>query len=157
MKEDGIFEQYDFYRESSIQLLDSVASEEQADVIPNGHSNSLRWNLGHILVAQEGIMYYFGMNQPGCISTKIQKAFKPGTSPKDWSASPLTLNEIRGLLLEQNGRIRETFSGTLGEPVANVFDFSDKKLKMVGDLFIFTLWHEGFHQGVINGMKRALK
>ncbi len=109
MKEDGIFEQYDFYRESSIQLLDSVTSEEQADLIPDGHSNSLRWNLGHILAAQEGVMYSFGMNQPGNIPEKIQESFNPGTSPKEWSAPPLTLNEIRELLLEQQKRIRETF------------------------------------------------
>src|SRR5699024_8718461 len=157
MKEEGIFEQYDFYRESSIELLDSVASEEQADVIPDGHSNSLRWNLGHILVAQEGVMYYFGINQTGDISTKIQESFEPGTSPEDWSASPLTLSEIRGLLLEQKERIRKTFSGRLGEPAANVFEIRDKRLKIIGDLFIFTIWHEGLHQGVINGMKRAIK
>jgi len=157
MKEEGIFEQYDFCRESSIELLDSVASEQQADVIPDGYRNSLRWNLGHILVAQEGVMYYFGINQPGDISTKIREAFEPGTSPEDWSSSPLTLNEIRGLLLEQKKRIRQTFYGRLGEPAANVFEFRDKRLKIIGDLFIFTIWHEGLHQGVINGMKRAIK
>jgi len=157
MKEEGIFEQYDFCRESSIELLDSIASEEQADVIPNGHRNSLRWNLGHILVAQEGVMYYFGMNQPGDISKKIREAFEPGTSPEDWSTSPLTLNEIRELLLEQQERMRRTFYGRLGEPAANVFEFKDKKLKIIGDLFIFTIWHEGLHQGVIKGMKRAIK
>lgn len=42
MKEEGIFEHYDFCRESSIELLDSITSEEQADVIPDGHRNSLR-------------------------------------------------------------------------------------------------------------------
>ncbi|WP_067730575.1 DinB family protein [Oceanobacillus damuensis] len=155
MLEDGIFEQYDFYRDSSVQLLDSVTSEEQADVIPNGYNNSLCWNLGHILVAQEGITYDFGMNQPGDIPIEIQEAFKTGTSPKDWSASPLTLSEIRELLVEQKERMRENFSGKLGDPAANVFAFSDKKLKLVGDLFIFTLWHEGLHQGVTNGMNRA--
>jgi uncharacterized damage-inducible protein DinB len=89
MKEEGIFEQYDFCRDSTIELLDSIASEEQADVIPDGYSNSLRWNLGHILVAQEGILYSFGLNQPGYISKNIQEAFQPGTSPKDWSVLPL--------------------------------------------------------------------
>lgn len=157
MKEEGVFEQYDFYRDSSIELLDSIAYEEQADVIPDGYNNSLRWNLGHILVAQEGILYYFGMNQSGELSTKIQEAFKTGTSPKDWSDSPLTLLELRESLLEQKERIRKTFSGRLGEPAANVFEFRDKRLKTLGDLFIFTLWHEGLHQGVINGMKRAIK
>jgi hypothetical protein len=157
MKEKGIFEQYDFYRESSIELLDSVISEEQADIIPNGHNNSLRWNLGHIVAAQEGVMYYFGMNQPGEIPAEIQEAFQTGSSPKDWSAPPLTLNEIREMLVEQRERMRETFSERLGEPSAKVFTFADKNLEMTGDLFIFTIWHEGLHQGVINGMKRALK
>ncbi|CAG9622690.1 DinB family protein [Sutcliffiella rhizosphaerae] len=102
-------------------------------------------------------MHYFGMNLLGEISTRIQKAFESGTSPKEWSSTPLTLKEIRELLIEQKGRIRKTFSGILGEPAANVFEFRDKKLKMIGDLFIFTIWHEGLHQGVINGMKRTIK
>jgi hypothetical protein len=61
------------------------------------------------------------------------------------------------LLSEQKERIRKTFSGSLGEPAANVFKFRDKQLKMIGDLFVFTIWHEGLHQGVIHGIKRALK
>ncbi|MFB1051252.1 DinB family protein [Paraliobacillus sp. JSM ZJ581] len=128
--EEGIFEQYDFYRGSSIELLGFVSSEEKADVIHKGYSNSFRCNLGHIPVTEEGIMYYFGMNQPGKIPAKIQEAFKRGTSPKDWSTMPLTLNEIRDLLLEQKGRVRETFSGRLEELAANVFAFKNKKLKM---------------------------
>ncbi|WP_230503505.1 hypothetical protein [Sutcliffiella rhizosphaerae] len=42
MKEEGIFEQYDFYRETTIELLDSVVSEEQADVIPQFSALELR-------------------------------------------------------------------------------------------------------------------
>lgn len=156
MRESGIFDQYDFSRESTIQLLDSV-SEEQANVIPNRYNNSLRWNLGHIAVVQEGIMYYFGMNQPGEIPTNIQEVFKPGTNPKEWSAPPLTLSEIRELLLEQKEQIKTTFSRRLEEPAANVFDLGEKRLKTVGDLFLFTHWHEGVHQGVIKSMKRVLE
>lgn len=156
MQESGIFDQYDFYRESSIQLLDSV-SEERADVIPHEHNNSLRWNLGHIPVVQESIMFGLGLNQPGEIPTKVQEAFKPGTSPKDWGDHPSSLSEIRELLAEQKDRMRTTFSGKLEDPAAREFNFGGKTLKTIGDLFVFTLYHEGIHQGVINSMQRALK
>lgn len=157
MKETCIFEQYDFYRGLTVELLDSVASEEQADVIPKGHRNSLRWNLGHVPVLQEWAMFHYGKDQPGSISSKVYESFKPDTSPKDWSSLPLTLNEIRELLLEQKERIKETFSGKLEDSLLHTFDLLGRKIEKVGDLFVFTLWHEGLHQGVMQSMEFALK
>lgn len=156
MKNNGVFEQFDYYRDTTIELLDSITSESKADIIPVGFNNSLRWNLGHILAAQEGIMFYFGKNETGFLPTSVLDAFKTGTSPKDWQTTPLTLKEIRELLIEQKERIRVTFAGEFKQPVANVFAFQDKKLTTIGDLFVFTLWHEGLHQGVIQSMQRII-
>ncbi|PLR75811.1 hypothetical protein CU633_19015 [Bacillus sp. V3-13] len=157
MKESAIIDLYDVYREQTIDLISSI-TEEQADVIPDGFSNSLRWNFGHILVSQEQSMFNLGMNQSGEISMKTQDAFKRGSSPKDWSFTPLTLSEIGEQLQEQKERIKSTFSGRLGEPAANVFDLGkQRKLKTLGDLFVGSLWHEGVHQGVIDSIKRSLK
>lgn len=157
MKESAIIDLYDVYREHTIDLMSSI-TEEQSDVIPDGFSNSLRWNFGHILVSQEQSMFSLGLNQSGKIPTKILDSFKRGTSPKDWTVTPLTLSEIREQLQEQKERIKSTFSGRLGDPAANVFDLGQKrKLKTLGDLFVGSLWHEGVHQGVIDSIKRTLK
>src|SRR5699024_6765361 len=132
MREAGIFEQFDFYRDSTVELLESITSESQADINPTGFSNTLRWNLGHILVAQEGIMYYFGRDEKGFLPTSFQGLFSTGTSPKDWKTTPPTLPEIREPLIEQNERMRATFSGKLEETSANVFAFREKKLTTIG-------------------------
>ena len=157
MKESCIFEQYNFYRGITVELLDSVASEEQADQIPKGHRNSLRWNLGHIPVLQEWAMFSYGMDRPGEIPVEVYEAFKPETSPADWTTQPLTLKKIRELLLDQEERIKMTFSGKMDDSLINKFDLLGRKIEKVGDLFVFTLWHEGLHQGIIESMERALK
>lgn len=40
MKDNGVFAQFDFYRDTTIKLLDSVSSESLADIIPVGFNNS---------------------------------------------------------------------------------------------------------------------
>lgn len=157
MKESAIIDLYDVYREQTIKLMSSI-TEEQSDVIPDGFSNSLRWNFGHILVSQEQSMFQLGMNQSGEIPMKTQDAFKRGSSPKDWSVTPLTLSDIREQLQKQKERMKSTFSGRLGDSAANVFDLGQQReLKTLGDLFVGSLWHEGLHQGVIDCIKRSLK
>ncbi|TCP19139.1 DinB family protein [Scopulibacillus darangshiensis] len=157
MKESAIVDLYDVYREQTIDLMGSI-TDEQSDVIPDGFSNSLRWNFGHILVAQEQSMYNLGLNQPGEIAMETMDSFKRGSSPKDWSVTPLTLEEIREKLQKQKERMKSTFSGRLGDPAAKVMDLGQsRELKTLGDLFVGSLWHEGLHQGVIDGIKRSLK
>ncbi|MVO98316.1 DinB family protein [Paenibacillus lutrae] len=157
MQESAIFDLYHIYREETIESINFI-TEEQADVIPAGFSNSLRWNFGHILVAQEQAMYNLGMNQPGEIFEKTQDMFKRGSSPKEWSVTPFSLKELRDQLQEQMERMKITFSGRLGEAAAKEFDMGkERKIKTLGDLFIGSLWHEGVHQGIIYCMKRSLK
>ncbi|MFD2043244.1 DinB family protein [Ornithinibacillus salinisoli] len=157
MKESAIIYLYEVYREQTISLMTSV-SEEQSNVIPDGFSNSLRWNFGHILVAQEQSMFNLGMDQSGEFPIEVMDAFKRGSSPKDWSVPPLTLDEIREQLQKQKERMKLTFSGRLGNPAANVMDLGQhRELKTLGDLFVGSLWHEGLHQGVIDSIKRSLK
>jgi hypothetical protein len=157
MQESTIFDQYDFYRERTIEAIDFM-TEDQADVIPSGFNNSMRWNLGHILVSQEQLMYYFGMNQPGEVSKQTVEAFRRGTSPHDWSDAPLSLSEIQMQLQEQKERMKTVFPGKLAQPAAKIFDLGkQRELKTLGDLFVFSLWHEGFHQGISRSIKRSIK
>ncbi|KZZ84345.1 DinB family protein [Bacillus sp. SJS] len=157
MKESAIFDLYDVYREYTIELMSSIP-EEQSSVIPEGFSNSLHWNFGHILVSQEQSMFNLGLDQSGELPVATLEAFKRGTSPSDWSGTPLTLSEIQVQLQKQKVRIKSTFSGRLGDPAANVFDLGQQRqLKTLGDLFVGSLWHEGLHQGIVDSIIRSLK
>lgn len=59
--ESHLFKQMDFVRGQTLKLMEGV-TEEQADVIPEGFRNSIRWNLGHIYVVTERIAFqYIGL------------------------------------------------------------------------------------------------
>ena len=36
VENNGVFEQFDYYRDTTIELLDSIKSESKADIIPVG-------------------------------------------------------------------------------------------------------------------------
>ncbi len=53
---------------------------EQLNTIPQGFSNNLIWNIGHIIVAQQGLVYRpsgLPMNLP----EGLYAQYKPGTIP----------------------------------------------------------------------------
>jgi DinB superfamily len=66
MNEKMLFDQLEFARNITFKVAEGV-TEENADLIPDGFPNSLRWQLGHIYTSVEGIVFHFAnetMNLP---------------------------------------------------------------------------------------------
>lgn len=156
MNPTAMMEMYELYRKETIKALDTV-TEDMADRIPGGFGNSLRWNFGHILVAQEQAMFQLGLGEPGYLSEDMMNTFKRGSSSKDWAAPPCRLDELKQLLEEQMLRMRETFTGRLEEPLARKFNMGTDRQMSLGEMFVGTLWHEGVHQGIIDSLKRTIQ
>jgi hypothetical protein len=55
-------------------------SLEQLNKIPQGFSNNLIWNIGHVIVAQQSLVYR-GSNVPMPIPESLLEMYKPGTRP----------------------------------------------------------------------------
>lgn len=155
MQDNLWFDHYHYCRGQTLQLF-SFITGRQADLIPDGFNNSLRWNLGHILVTQELIMFQFGINQPGAFDTTTINQFIIGSSPKEWTEPPPALDEIKQHLQQQEGRIKAAFTGLWTEEITKPFDLGKQGKETIGDLFLFTLWHEAWHQGVINSYRQII-
>ena len=56
-------------------------SLEQLNTIPEGFSNNLIWNIGHIIVVQQMLVYKLS-NLPMHISDVMAEKFKKGTKPE---------------------------------------------------------------------------
>ncbi|MFZ3579175.1 DinB family protein [Virgibacillus sp. DJP39] len=155
MIENLLFKQMIFVRKRTIASLEAT-SEQFADEIPSGVKNSIRWNLGHILVSQDNLLYPF-IGETHHVPKHYLELFQRGTSPDEWEIDYPSLSEIRGYLVEQPNRIKETFDGMLDKPIQQPVKFDDDyELTSLGDLLSFTIWHEGLHQGAINTIKRAV-
>ncbi|WP_064092030.1 DinB family protein [Rossellomorea aquimaris] len=157
MKEDMLFQQMDFIRFRTIAALDAT-TEQQADDMPPGFKNSIRWNLGHIVLSQENLLYSFvGENEHKQLPPHYGDLFGFNTSPHTWNElTPPTLQELREHLESQSERIKVAFSDRLEEQGVKPFVLGKKfSFTTLGEVLSFANWHEGLHQGVITAIKRV--
>ncbi|MBO8163395.1 MAG: DinB family protein [Brevibacillus sp.] len=147
-----LLNQVDFVRNGTLELLRQVP-EEVADLVPPGFSNSIRWNVGHILIDQEQWLYSFihdGMK----LSDRYLRLFAHGTKPSDWQEVPPSLDELAELLGEQAQRIRRDFGHRLNKPLLRPAELG---MSTIGEIIPRTLYHEGIHAGIISSMLRMIK
>ncbi|MYL54379.1 DinB family protein [Pontibacillus yanchengensis] len=154
MKEEMIFKQMEFVRTRTLKALEAT-TEDQADVIPEGFNNSIRWNFGHILVNHENLLAGFLQKEKEIPSHYID-LFNARTSPIDWQTDPPSLDELRMHLSQQVEAMRTHYQGRLEEERETPFTLgSIMEFSTLGELFTFSNWHEGLHQGAITSLKRA--
>lgn len=152
--EEMLFKQMQFVRKRTIAALDAT-TEKLADEMPGNVKNSIRWNLGHIFVSQDTLLYPF-IGENHHVPKSYLELFGMGSSPHEWKTEAPTLQEVRNLLVEQPTRIQIDFAGKLEEKIQQPFKLGDHELTTLGELLSFAIWHEGLHQGAINTIKRAV-
>lgn len=145
-----VIQQLDFIRQITLYEMVNL-SEEQADQMPKGFSNTIRWNLGHIYTVQNMFLSKYGGKK---IETphRYLELFAPGTRPVDWEGEVPTLDELKQLLVEQPAKMKEALIGQLQDKAVKPF----KSLSTIGELLLFTIYHEGMHVGTIRGLKKLI-
>ena len=129
-------------------------SLEQLNRIPEGFSNNLIWNIGHIIATQHKLIY-IGSEVKGHIPEEIFNRYQSGTKP----TTPVSQQEadlLKSLLTEQI------------EPT--IRDFNIKKfvsyqerttgtgfhLTSIEDAFEWNNFHEGLHLGYMLSIRKFL-
>lgn len=149
MNEDLLFSQINSIRENTLKEFNGL-SEEQANQIPKGFRNSIRWNLGHILTVQNLLLQNYGGAAIEMPSHYVD-LFAPGTKPADWKNDVPTLEELKQRLEEQPAKLKNILTGKLDNEAAKPF----RTYTTISEILIFTLYHEGLHTGAIKGLKNA--
>ena len=152
--EEVLFNQMQFVRNRTIAALDAT-TEQLADEMQGNLKNSIRWNLGHIFVSQDTLLYPF-IGEEHHAPKDYVDMFAIGSSPHQWKEEPPNLKEIRNYLVEQPIRIQRDCAVKLEERIQKPFILGFYDLTTLGELLSFAIWHEGLHQGAINTIKRAI-
>ncbi|GAB7386300.1 DinB family protein [Bacillaceae bacterium] len=148
---DALLTQVEIARDRTLQAMEDI-SEAEADIMPDGFSNTIRWNLGHILTIQEQLVFSLA-GEPMQLPENYPGLFGNGTRPSEWKTEPPSLETLARQLREQTERLKSTFAGRLEQKAAKPF----KQLETIWELVAFSVYHEGIHQGVINGLKRVIR
>jgi uncharacterized damage-inducible protein DinB len=148
-----LFNQLKVIRSNTINAVKEL-SESQADSVPEGFNNNIRWNLGHVYLVQE--RFAFGLTlEPMLVPDGFTELFGRDSKPSEWKVQPPTLPELIQLLEDQTSRIEEKLNNRLDEAVVKPFAMpSGLTLKTIGEFLTFSMYHEGMHIQTIKMLKR---
>lgn len=154
MKDEVVLAQFEFGRNGILKEAAEV-TEEIADIVPTGLSNSLRWQMGHVLLSTEQLLFYFS-GESMEVEEGYNELFASGTRPADWNKDAPSVEQLHTQLTEQMTRIRSTFEGRLDEEIEKPFKAGTLELHTIGELLLFVLFHESEHRGIMKVMKEEL-
>jgi len=127
---------------------------KQLNKIPKGFNNNLIWNIGHVIVAQQALIYKSSGLQ-GYISNELMELYKPGTRPH----RELSKNEVEELKHLMSFLIEKTetdfYNGkftTFNEKMTGTGFY----LTSIKDAFEFNNYHEGLHLGYMMNLRKLI-
>ncbi len=139
------------HRQIRSSILDAVEglSAQQLHAIPTRCDNNIAWNLGHIMVVQQRIIYG-ASGLPLSVSDDMVPMYLPGTSPADWETEPDAEALVAMLMPQQDQLETDYAAGRFSE--GEFKGFTSRSGLTLGDLdgvLNFNIYHESQHYGFI--------
>lgn len=128
---------------------------EDLNKIPKGFNNNIIWNIGHIVVTEQLLVYKLS-GQPIMISDALVEKYKKGTKPEGF-VSQDEVDEIKRLLFSTIERTKKDYvNGIFTAYNEYTVSTTGNTLSNVDDALSFVHFHEGMHFGYVLAQLRAL-
>ena len=115
--------------------------------IPDGFRNNIWWNIAHVVVTQQILVYKLS-GLPMKISEALIDKFKKGTVP-DGTATEEEIKTIKGFLFSTIEWTQEDYENGLFKDFNEYTTSVNVTLSNVEDAIAFNVYHEGLHMGSI--------
>ena len=127
---------------------------EQLNKIPEGFSNNLFWNIAHVVVTQQLLIYKLsGLNM--LVSDELVDKYRKGTKPEQ-AATQEEVDEIKSLLFDTVNQTQADYGSGLFTQFTEYPTSSGFVLKNVKDAMAYNNFHEGLHLGIIMSIRKLL-
>lgn len=134
-------------------FLDSY-SLEQLNTIPVGMSNNLIWNIGHVIVSQQKLVYALSglpMHIPDSLFEKYQNGSRP-----DGKTTQAEVDEIKKLLSEMVEKTKADFEAGIFKEFHPYQTKTGFYLGTLKEAMEFNNYHEGIHLGIMMSIKKHI-
>lgn len=129
---------------------------EQLNTIPEGYNNNILWNIGHIIVTEQLLVYKLS-GLPMLINDELISKYMKGTKPEA-NASQDDVNELKQLLFSTINRTAKDYTdGKFTSFQEYTLSTTGNVLTKVEEAIQFNLFHEGIHFGYIMALAKAVK
>jgi hypothetical protein len=129
-------------------------SLEQLNKIPVGFSNNLIWNIGHIIVAQQ-VLIFKSSDLQGYISQELFELYKPGTKPTEITSED-EIKELKELLISLVEKTETDFYKGEFKIYNERTTSTGFHLGSLKEAFEYNNYHEGLHLGFMMNIRKFI-
>ena len=129
-------------------------SLEQLNTIPPGMSNNLIWNIGHVIVSQQKLVYALS-GLPMHITDSLFEKYQNGSHP-DGKTTQAEVDEIKKLLSEMVEKTKFDFEAGVFKEFHPYQTKTGFRLGTWKEAMEFNNYHEGIHLGIMLQIKKFL-
>ena len=141
-------------RKILINYLNTL-TEEELFTIPKGFNNNIWWNIAHVAVTQQKLVYSLS-GLPTPMAKEWIGAYEKGTFPGD-KPSTEQIEELKGLLLSLPEQTEKDYAEGKFTSFKSYMTTPKVGLDSVEDAIAFNNFHEGLHLGSILALVRAVR
>lgn len=150
---EATFEITKFSRNTLLKFLENH-SLEQLNKIPDGFSNNLIWNIAHIIVVQQMLVYNLS-GLPMQVSGEMVAKYKRGTKPES-DVNQEEIEEIKELLFTTIDQTQLDFHDGIFKHFTEFTTMTGFTMQNVKDAISFNYYHEAMHTGIMMGIRKFI-
>ena len=140
-------------RKLYLKFLDTYTLD-QLNTIPEGLSNNMIWQAGHVIVSQQKLMYTLS-NLPINIPQEMVVKYQNGSRP-DGNATQEEVDEIKALLLSTVEQFKHDWESGKFTTFNEYQSQTGFHLATFQDAVTFNAFHEGIHYGMLMYLKKLV-
>ena len=122
--------------------------------IPEGFNNNIWWNIAHVVVTQQILVYKFS-GVPMKVSDELVSKFMKGTTP-DGTATDDEIQKIKEVLVSTIEWTAKDYEAGLFKGFKSYTTSAKVTLNNVQDAISFNNFHEGIHLGSIFALRKMV-
>ncbi len=147
---------FDINQSSRDVLLDFLENHtlEQLNIVPAGFSNNLIWNIAHIIVVQQLLVYNLS-GLPMMVSNDMISKYRRGTEPEQ-SVTRAEVEEIKWLLFSTLEKARKDFADNIFQEYDEFVSMSGFNITNAKAAMEFNNYHEAVHTGIMMQIKKFI-
>ena len=129
--------------------------KEKLFEIPEGFNNNIWWNIAHIVVSEQLLVYGLS-GQPLVAPEDLVEKYRKGTKPNG-IASDAEIELVSELMFSLPKKTAEDYKAGVFDSYNPYTTSLNIELSSVEDAVAYDLLHEGIHLGTITALKKVLE
>lgn len=136
-----------------LKFLDNY-SLEQLNKVPQGFNNNIIWNIAHVVVTQQLLVYKLS-GLPMMVSDELVAKYRKDTKPEG-DISQAELEQIKSLLFETINKTEADYNANVFKTYNELTTSLGFVFKNIEDALSFNNYHEALHVGIMMSIRKFI-